>query len=92
MAIKHLTYKAIPRARRRKQAARATAKMRERLQLDPTLTDEQRQAVHDKIVHIQKWVNGDLETGPKPEMVLPEAPVHHEIIVEEELGVSEGVD
>ncbi len=90
MAIRHLTYKSIPRQRRKQQAARASAKMREMLQLNPVLTDEQREAIKAKNVHLQKWVNGDLDEGEPPVVVLA-APVHHEVVVEETLGIEEGV-
>jgi len=94
MAIKHLDYRAIPRTRRREQAARATAKMREMLQLNPAMTQEQRDAVEARIKHLESWVDGSLEPQPAPLMVAPAEPPaepeHHEVVVEEELGIDEG--
>jgi hypothetical protein len=92
MAIKHLTYKSIPRERRQQQAARAMGKMREMLHLNPLITDEQRQAVEGKAKHLQKWVNGDLDPGEAPVLAKDPKPKHHKVVVEEELGIDESVD
>lgn len=95
MAIKHLDYKAVPRSRRKQQAARAIGKMRELLQFNPVATPEQREAVEGKIQHMQRWINGDLDPGPPPVVSSPKNPKKVAkkpvvVVVEEKMGVDDG--
>ena len=58
MAIKYLTYKSIPRDRRKAIAAAKTARLKESMVL--AVTEEQRAAVQAEIDRLTTWVNGTL--------------------------------
>lgn len=58
MAIKHLTYKSIPRSRRKVVAAAKTSRLKESMLL--AVTEEQRAAVQAEIDKLKTWVDGSL--------------------------------
>lgn len=59
MAIKSFTYLDIPSTHRRKTAAMALNRLKEH-QSDPTLTEEQRQLMRERALHLENWVAGTL--------------------------------
>lgn len=60
MAISHYTYTDIPEAKRQQAVANAKKPLRDML-ANPTLTDEQRKAVRERIASLDCWQKGQLE-------------------------------
>jgi hypothetical protein len=59
MAVKHKNYLSIPTARRKATASKSLTQLREALG-NPTLTEDQRSAVIERIERVNKWAAGTL--------------------------------
>ena len=76
MALKHLTYLDIPPAKRKATATKAIIRLKETLS-NPALTSEQKDAIHNRLAHLSKWV-----AGARPQ-------TDHVVTVEETVSVEE---
>lgn len=76
MGHKRLTYLDIPAARRKNTGSQFLGRLRQSLG-DPSLTEDQRTAVLNKITHLNEWIAGTLKVDHVVEIV-EEVPVVEE--------------
>jgi hypothetical protein len=65
MAVGHLTYLDLT-PDQRQEGARAAREQVRKLMANPFLTADQQKILSDRVMHIDKWENGQLEVGAPP--------------------------